>query len=79
MCINNNFSHIKTHKTCIYCSQTFFGKGASRKYKNHLKSHEIKEPKTKTKYVYSCEICDKTFDYMSYYKRHKCAKTMKFE
>ena len=55
--------HVKSHKQCSHCQETFQGPNSSRDYRTHLKTHQPKE-------AYNCQICQKSFPYKSYLERH---------
>ena len=56
--------HLKSHKQCVECGETFQGENSTRDYKNHLKKH------LKGKTTYNCQVCEKTFPSRPYLNRH---------
>ena len=60
--------HLKSHYQCEVCSEMFSGKHAKRNYERHNKKHQPKEQNVSKSYP--CDKCDKSFQFMSYLKRH---------
>ena len=66
--------HLRSYKKCDICAIVFCGAQAKRNYNSHQKDHQ---PKT-----YSCNVCNITFDFKCYLKRHlkkskKCSQSTK--
>ena len=62
-------NHYKSHKNCDLCEKQFVGRNAQRALDRHKKKCGA-DNVTKNKPIYQCGVCQKKFDFKSYWNRH---------
>lgn len=62
-------NHYKSHKNCDLCEKQFVGRNAQRALDRHKKKCGA-DNVTKNKPIYQCAVCQKKFDFKSYWNRH---------